>query len=139
VAAVFVDTAALVAIGNKHDDWHVPALSVSRQLTRAGWRFVTTEAILLEVGNTFSRAAFKPVDRRLIDTARRSPRWHCVPADSLLFDQGLALFRDRSDKDWSLTDCISIVVAKDLGIRQVFTTDRHFIQAGFEILLRAHV
>jgi len=47
----------------------------------------------------------------------------------------MTLFRQRSDKDWSLTDCISILVATDLGIGQAFTTDRHFAQAGLAILL----
>jgi predicted nucleic acid-binding protein len=53
-------------------------------------------------------------------------------------DRGLALFRQTTDKDWSLTDCISVVVAKELGLQQVFTTDHHFTQAGFDILLREH-
>lgn len=132
---VFVDTAALVALGNKRDDWHDRALAVSRQLTLAGCRFVTTDAVLLEVGNTFSNARFKAVALRLIETARRSPRWQCLPVERILLDRGLQLFRQRSDKDWSLTDCISILVAADLGIEQAFTTDRHFSQAGLKILL----
>lgn len=134
---IFVDTAALVALGNKQDDWHDQAVAVSRQLTLAGCRFVTTDAVLLEVGNTFSRAPFKTVALRLIETARRSPRWQCLPVDGPLLDRGLGLFHQRSDKDWSLTDCISILVATDLGIGQAFTTDHHFAQAGLEILLCA--
>jgi predicted nucleic acid-binding protein len=134
---VFVDTAALVALGNKQDDWHNEAAAVSRQLTLAGCRFVTTDAVLLEVGNTFSRSQLKSVALRLIETALRSPRWQCLEVDRTLLARGLELFRQRSDKDWSLTDCISILVAKDLGIDQAFTTDRHFGQAGLQILLRA--
>jgi predicted nucleic acid-binding protein len=76
---VFVDAAALVALGNKQDDWHDQAVAVSRQLTLAGCRFVTTDAVLLEVGNTFSRAPYKTVALRSIETARRSPRWQSLP------------------------------------------------------------
>lgn len=132
---IFVDTAALVALGNKQDDWHTQAVGISRQLTLAGYRFVTTDAVLLEVGNTFSQARFKPLALRLIDTARRSPRWHSVPVDQSLLNDGLALFESISDKDWSLTDCISIVVSKQQQIDQIFTTDHHFTQAGLNILL----
>jgi uncharacterized protein len=110
-------------------------VAVSRQLTLAGCRFVTTAAVLLEVANTFSRAQFKAVRLRLIETARRSPHWQCLPVDRHLLDRGLALFRQRSDKDWSLTDCVSILVVTDLGIDQPFTTDHHFTQAGLKILL----
>jgi predicted nucleic acid-binding protein len=135
---IFVDTAALIALGNRQDQWHVQAVAMSRQLTLAGSRFVTTDAVLLEVGNTFSRAAYKPVALRLIQTARESPRWRCIASESELVDRGLALFRQMTDKDWSLTDCISVVVARERGLQQVFTTDHHFTQAGFEILLREH-
>lgn len=41
-----------------------------------------------------------------------------------------------SDKDWGLVDCTSIIVAKNLGISEIFTTDHHFEQAGFQILLK---
>lgn len=132
---IFVDTAALVALGNKRDDWHEQAVLISRQLTLVGCQFVTTEAVLLEVGNTFSQARFKSVASRLIDTARRSPRWQCFPVDSALLNDGLALFQSMSDKDWSLTDCLSIVVARQQRIDQIFTTDHHFMQAGLKILL----
>lgn len=135
---IFVDTAALVALGNKRDNWHEQAVLISRQLTLIGCQFVTTEAVLLEVGNTFSQARFKSVALRLIDTARRSPRWQCFPVDLALLNDGLALFQSMSDKDWSLTDCLSIVVARQQSIDQIFTTDHHFTQAGLKILLVKH-
>jgi uncharacterized protein len=133
---IFVDTAALVALGNRQDQWHPLAVKVSRQLTLSGCRFVTTDAVLLEVGNTFSRAAYKSVALQLIESARQSPRWQCLAVDRDLFDRGLARYRQMADKDWSLTDCISLVVAADHAIDQVFTSDHHFTQAGLQILLR---
>jgi uncharacterized protein len=45
MTAVFVDTAALIALGNKQDKWHHQAVAISRQLTLAGCRFVTTDAL----------------------------------------------------------------------------------------------
>ena len=49
---------------------------------------------------------------------------------------GRAEARDRrfADKDWSLTDCISMEVMGRRGIRQVATTDEGFAQAGFSLL-----
>jgi predicted nucleic acid-binding protein len=41
-----------------------------------------------------------------------------------------------ADKDWGFVDCTSIVLAKFLGIKDVFSTDHHFEQAGFTILLK---
>jgi uncharacterized protein len=48
----------------------------------------------------------------------------------------LDLYRDRPDKAWSLTDCISFVVMADKGIRDALTADHHFEQAGFVALLK---
>lgn len=45
--------------------------------------------------------------------------------------------RDRrfADKDWSLTDCLSMEVMSRRGIREVATTDERFSRAGFTLLL----
>jgi hypothetical protein len=37
---------------------------------------------------------------------------------------------------WGLVDCVSFVIMRSLGIREAFTADRHFEQAGFVALLR---
>ena len=42
-------------------------------------------------------------------------------------------FRHR-DKEYSFTDCTSLVVMQELKLKQVLTTDRHFRQMGFEVL-----
>jgi hypothetical protein len=39
-------------------------------------------------------------------------------------------------KEWGLTDCLSFVVMNERGVTQALTTDEHFQQAGFKVLLR---
>ena len=51
-------------------------------------------------------------------------------------EAGWELFRQRSDKEWGVTDCISMVVMRDRNVTDVFSVDRHFEQAGFHILLK---
>lgn len=48
-----------------------------------------------------------------------------------------ALFRRHRDKEWSFTDCVSFTLMNELRIRDAFTTDHHFRQAGFVPLLSA--
>ena len=58
-----------------------------------------------------------------------------VPASQDVFEQGVELFENRLDKDWSLTDCISFIVMRERGLTEALTGDHHFEQAGFRALL----
>jgi predicted nucleic acid-binding protein len=46
------------------------------------------------------------------------------------------LYRSRLDKEWGLTDCISFIVMEQRGITKALTTDLHFQQAGFAVLMK---
>ena len=48
----------------------------------------------------------------------------------------MQLYRERPDKEWGLTDCISFVVMQERGISAALTADEHFQQAGFRALMR---
>ena len=51
------------------------------------------------------------------------------------FLDGLTLYESRQDKEYSLTDCISMNVMRQEGITDVLTHDDHFTQEGFTVLL----
>jgi hypothetical protein len=59
------------------------------------------------------------------------------PWDTLLAERAVRLFESRPDKDWSLTDCLSFMVMAERQLPKALTSDRHFVQAGFEALLLA--
>ncbi len=59
-----------------------------------------------------------------------------VPLDEQLVARAFQLYRQRMDKEWGMTDCISFVVMQERGIAGALTTDEHFQQAGFRALLR---
>lgn len=45
-----------------------------------------------------------------------------------------ALFLDRPDKSYTLTDCLSFVTMRRLGLDTAIATDEHFRQEGFRVL-----
>ena len=51
---IFVDTSALIALGNKKDSFHQQAIEIRNQLKSQNRNFITTNAVLLEFGNAFS-------------------------------------------------------------------------------------
>jgi predicted nucleic acid-binding protein len=132
VNAVFADTSFFLALLRADDPVHGRAqteLAVNRPL-------VTTAFIVLELGNACARAADHADFLALVAALRASPRTTIVALDARLLDRGLELMAARSDKDWSLTDCISFEVMREAGLREALTCDRHFEQAGFAALLR---
>jgi predicted nucleic acid-binding protein len=46
------------------------------------------------------------------------------------------LYRQRLDKEWGLSDCVSFIVMSDQHLTDALTTDGHFQQAGFRPLMR---
>ena len=68
-----------------------------------------------------------------IDASSRV-RWERIDASRA--EKARARFFDWTDKNFSFTDCTSFVVMEELGLRRALTTDRHFSQAGFEVVPR---
>lgn len=134
---IFVDTSALIALGNKRDSFHQSAIKINHQLKAQNRNFITTNAVLLEFGNAFSSLNLKPVAISLIKAIKISPKWEYLLVNELLFDQAFSLYEKMNDKEWGLVDCTSIIVAQERGISEIFSTDHHFKQAGFTILLNA--
>jgi len=62
----------------------------------------------------------------------RRLRWEWVDAQRC--ESARNWFFRWSDKTFSFTDCTSFVLMKELRIRQALTLDRHFQQAGFDIV-----
>jgi predicted nucleic acid-binding protein len=129
----FVDTGYLVALVSPADAHHARALAWSFVALPP---FIVTEYVLVEVMNLLSR----PKDRsRAIHVADRifeAADFRFVAASEELLRSGLALYRRREDKSWSLTDCVSFVVMNSRGISEALAHDEHFVQAGFDALLR---
>ncbi|MGQ9533500.1 MAG: type II toxin-antitoxin system VapC family toxin [Desulfotomaculales bacterium] len=137
--SVFIDTAGWLALGNKSDEWHSRAAQVYRRMARERWRRLTTDVVIIEVCNALRKPPLRPLALVLTDNiykAERRGHLEIVHVTSELIEQGLALFQERKDKGWSLTDCISFVLMKRRGIFQALTTDHHFEQAGFVRLLK---
>ncbi|MCW3095162.1 MAG: putative nucleic acid-binding protein contains domain [Chthonomonadaceae bacterium] len=49
---------------------------------------------------------------------------------------GLDLYERRVDKGYSLTDCISMNACRQEAIAEILTSDHHFAQEGFVVLIR---
>ncbi len=130
---VCADTSYYIALTNPADEHAAVAYEFTKGF---GGRLVTTAWVLTEVANHLSYAPNRSVVCSLVDDLRNDPRVTIVAPTMDHFSRGFALYGQRPDKNWSLTDCISFVTMQDRGIREALTGDHHFEQAGFVALLR---
>ena len=130
---LFADTSFYVALLNPRDIMHVKALQVGDYFRRP---VLPTDFVLLELGNVLSNVGQRSLFSKLADRLRSDPNVRIVAASRDLLDKGLRLFSRREDKEWSLTDCTSFVIMQEEDLTEALTTDHHFEQAGFTVLLR---
>ena len=129
----FVDTFYFLALLNPDDAAHDRADRHARAPTAP---LVTTDWVLVEVGDAMADPRNRAAFLRLLDILRNDPNVEVVPADPDLFARGINLYANRPDKGWSLTDCLSFVVMAERGIVEALTGDHHFKQAGFRAVFR---
>jgi uncharacterized protein len=134
-AKVFLDAVYAIALSSPNDQFHEEALVLASELQAAQSRLVTTEAVILEIGNSLSKQQYRLAGVRLIASLLADPNVEIVPSSPDLFARAFRLYAQRADKEWGLTDCISFVVMSNYGISEALTADEHFRQAGYKPLL----
>ncbi|MCI0562894.1 MAG: PIN domain-containing protein, partial [Nitrososphaera sp.] len=133
--SVFADTLYWVATANPTDQWAKPSKDAKEKLGQV--QLITTDEVLTEFlammspgGDRLRQAAAQMV--RLI---LENPNVIVVPQSRASFLKGLEFYEKRRDKQYSLTDCISMTVMNERGITQALTNDHHFAQEGFVVLI----
>jgi hypothetical protein len=132
---VFVDTSAWIALLNINDTLHIRAEEVKIRLQEQRVRLITTNFVLIEVADALCKPSLRRKTIEFIDFLRQVRNLEIIPVSESLLQAGWLLYSQRLDKDWGLTDCISFVVMIQENITEAFTSDRHFVQAGFIKLL----
>ena len=133
--SLFLDTSYVIALAVERDTHHSRAVQLADRVEEENTRIVTTRPVVLEIGNYLSKPNRRPQVISYVETLEQEPAVEIVPLTKDLFRRGFELYRQRPDKTWGLTDCISFIVMRDQGIQEALTTDRDFEQAGFNALL----
>lgn len=130
----FMDTAYVLALLNQNDRYHEHAKMLLPS-TRAADEVWITETVIIEIGNSLSRSN-RSIAVAFIESLYRTHNVNVIPVDSVLLRRAIDFYHKRDDKEWGLTDCISFIVMEDYGLKDALTSDGHFQQAGFRMLLR---
>ncbi len=130
---LFLDTAFVQALIDQRDQYNSQAQKHEYLLIHAAL-IIVTEVVLAEIGDALS-SIDREAASRFIERCYISKNIIVLTVDTALFRRGLLLYRNRPDKTWGLTDCISFVVMQEQGLTDALTSDRHFVQAGYRALL----
>ncbi len=120
---------------NPRDQWHGVAENAKNLLGDV--LLVTTDIVLMELLTALS--SYGPVLRdgtaKVVRSIISNPNIEIIPQTRALFLEGLDMYEKQLDKKCSLQDCISMVLMRKDSIKQVLTSDRHFEQEGFIVLM----
>ena len=131
MTSLFLDANFVIALEVSDDQHYHEATIHWKNLIETPFSLVTTSYVFDEVVTYLNsrRQHDKAVSvgRNLLNAANIE----VVQVDESLFYEAWSYFEQHADKTYSLTDCVSFVLMKRLGITEALTFDKHFVQAGF--------
>ena len=136
VNETLVDTSGFYSLLVHKDRMHATAADYMARAARDRGRFVTTDYVLDEAVTLLKARGHGELIAPLFNAIDNSSAMRIEWTTSERFDEARLFCVRHSDKAWSFTDCISFLVMQSLGLTAALTSDRHFAQAGFQVLLK---
>lgn len=132
---LFADSAFWIALLNPRDSLHEKSIRLAEE--HADTPLISTQEVLVEVLNFFSwrGPSLRQTAANLVEKLSDYPNILILEQSKDSFEAGRQLYANRKDKNYSLTDCISMATMRDRKIKEVLTSDDHFRQEGFNALL----
>lgn len=128
---LFLDANYLIALEVSDDQHHDDAAHHWASLLESSAFFVTTSYVFDEVVTFLNSKRQHSKAVRVGNNLLTASPIQMIHVDEDLFHEGWQYFMKHNDKTFSLTDCISFVLMRQLKITEALTFDKHFVQAGF--------
>ena len=131
---IFCDTLYHKALVDRNDQYHKQALRLTEELRLSN--LISSHDVFAEALNFVSAygSALRQGMTELLKGFSEQPNTLVLEQNPELFQKGWSFYCSRTNKQYSLTDCISMIVMRERGIQRALTNDRHFQQEGFQIL-----
>ena len=132
---ILVDSRAWYALADNRERHHGDAVRLFSRVTKGEFgRILTTDYVLDETYTLLRMRLGTEAVRALRGLLSGSSNLQMVRVSERDFDHALDLMLAHSDKRWSLTDCTSFVLMRELEIGRAFTFDHNFFEDGFQAL-----
>jgi predicted nucleic acid-binding protein len=130
--AFFIDAWYVIALWDRFDGHHFAARRLEKFVATAP--LITHDGVLSEILTYFSGAGVTSRQRAVLGVRELLRGARVVSVTRELFVRSLDLYAARPDKGYSLVDCTSMIVMRDLGVNDILTNDHHFRQEKFIVL-----
>ena len=135
-ADTFIDARGFYALLVRRDRLHDQAAAFVAQAVHGLDRFVTTDYVLDESATLLRARGYGRLVRPLFGSPSASNAIRVEWTTPERFNQTQDFFLRHSDKAWSFTGCLSFVLMQGDRLQSALTSDKHFEQAGFRVLLK---
>jgi predicted nucleic acid-binding protein len=135
---IFADTSGWANFFLRTEPFHIKAKKLMTQWHSNKIRIITTNYIISELVALFTSPLKIPRFQqiKIVETIKTVPWVDIVHITPVLDEKAWVLIKERPDKTWSLVDCASFVVMRQYDVSEAFTSDHHFEQAGFFVMLK---
>lgn len=135
--SLFLDTAGWFAALSQKESGHSVAKVAYTEAVRSGLLLVTTPLVAAEMHTLILRWRGPSAGAFFLETVFETGTHMIAPLDDDLIEEALSRWiRKFLDKNISLADAVSFEVMRRERIVHALTFDRHFADAGFDILER---
>ena len=131
--AVFIDSAAFVALAVPSDGLHAQALEHLELLENARARLYTSVPVVIETFTFLERNAYRDMALSWKDSLHERGVVKILPCELRDLQACWDYFRMDLRK-LSAVDATSFAIMKRANIRVAFTFDHHFAAAGFKLV-----
>jgi predicted nucleic acid-binding protein len=127
---IFVDTSAFLAIENRRDASHTPAINFRDAALRQGKRLITSDYVLDESYTIIRLRAGHAIAVAFGEALRHSQVVRIEPITPELVEAAWHIFKTYADHAFSFTDCTSFALMEHLTLKEAFSFDQHFHEYG---------
>ena len=132
----FIDTSGFYSLLVRRDSMHARAAEYIADAASVRGRFVTTDYVIDETVTLLRARGHGELVEPLFQAIDNSTAMRVEWTTSERFAEARSFCLRHSDKAWSFTDCVSFVVMRSLGLTKALTSNNHFEQGGFRVLLK---
>ena len=131
---IFIDTGAFLARYLERDQHRKEAARLWQDIERTKPKLFTSNFVLDETLTLLARRSSYPFAAAKARTIFASDAFSILRPSAQDELASIEFFEKYADQEVSFTDCVSFTLMRKVGLNRIFTFDKHFRWAGFEVI-----